>query len=89
MRKAYGEIKLKGCVLQNAKLVACSMKWCGGDDATSRNFSDGEKESSTSADDGGACGGRCRDRVDMLHDCEDRILKKWFRKYGVKEEYHR
>lgn len=88
--KAYSEINFNGCIRQSAKFRACSIEWCQGDETsgdivTRRDGVTSKDEDSASADE---CGSRCKEDAQAFRDCQTRILNKWFRKFGVKEDSH-
>lgn len=90
--KAYHEINFSGCLKYSAKHRVCSLEWCSGDETSgdivgTKNKVDDASDSS-SRDQANKCNKRCKAKADDVKNCEERILKKWFRKYGVKDEYH-
>lgn len=90
--KAYGEINLSGCLKYIAALNSCKARWCNGDESfgdivsVKRRDTDGSASNDSGDGDGNRCKGRCADKADKLLHCQLPIIRKWLRRYGVKNE---
>ena len=90
--KAYNEINLSGCINHIAKYKACSQEYCQDRDTSEDVIAQRRDDTGSSGDDkdskdGDDCG-RFKDKAEKLQKCEKRILKRWFRRYRIDDDYH-